>query len=94
MKYREIKPNGFLTNFLHSFWEYETDETDYEHTIIPDGYFDLIAEFENDKLKLVKFSFNGQTHLRKTLFLHKVCQSERPFRFIWTSKESKNFTTK
>ena len=56
MKYREIKPSGFLTNFLHSFWEYETEGADYEHTIIPDGYFDLIAEFENDKLKLVKLT--------------------------------------
>ena len=56
MKYREIKPSGFLTNFLHSFWEYETGEVDFEHTIIPDGYFDLIIEFENDALKLVKLT--------------------------------------
>ena len=46
MKYREIKPIGFLTNFIQSFWEYETFSTDFEHTIIPDGYFDLIVEFE------------------------------------------------
>ncbi|WP_442885762.1 hypothetical protein, partial [Chitinophaga sp.] len=32
MKYREIKPKGFLTDFIHSFWEYETCETKYEHT--------------------------------------------------------------
>jgi len=56
MKYREIKPNGFLKNFIHSFWEYGTSETEFEHTIIPDGYFDLIAEFENDTLKLVKLT--------------------------------------
>lgn len=54
MKYREIKSSGFLTNFIHSFWEYETTDTEFRRTIIPDGYFDLIAEFENDILKLVK----------------------------------------
>lgn len=56
MKYREIKPNGYLINFIHCFWEYETSETDFEHTIIPDGYFDLIAEFENDTLKVIKLT--------------------------------------
>lgn len=56
MKYREIKPSGFLTNFIHSFWEYETCEAEVEHTIIPDGYFDLIAEFENEVLTIVKLT--------------------------------------
>lgn len=56
MKYREIKPSGFLTNFIHSFWEYETCEAEIEHTIIPDGYFDLIAEFENEVLTIVKLT--------------------------------------
>ncbi|WP_310107430.1 DUF6597 domain-containing transcriptional factor [Algoriphagus sp. 4150] len=31
-------------------------ETGLGHTIIPDGYFDLIAEFENHTLKLVKLT--------------------------------------
>jgi AraC-like DNA-binding protein len=56
MKYREIKPSGFLANFIECFWEYENSETDIEHTIIPDGYFDLIAEFENSKLKHIKLT--------------------------------------
>lgn len=50
MNYSEIKPNGFLTNFIHSFWQYKTGETEFEHTIIPDGYFDLIARFVNGTL--------------------------------------------
>ena len=54
MKYREIKPIGFLTNFIQSFWEYETFSTEFEHTIIPDGYFDLIVEFENNSFKQIK----------------------------------------
>ena len=56
MKYREIKASGFLTNFFNCFWEYQAPENDVEYTIIPDGYFDLIAEFENDTLKLIKLT--------------------------------------
>ena len=56
MKYREIKPIGFLTNFIQSFWEYETFSTEFEHTIIPDGYFDLIVEFENNSFKQIKLT--------------------------------------
>lgn len=40
MKYSEIKPSGFLSDFVESFWEYETFEMERVHTIIPDGYFD------------------------------------------------------
>uniref|UniRef100_UPI003216CE18 DUF6597 domain-containing transcriptional factor n=1 Tax=uncultured Draconibacterium sp. TaxID=1573823 RepID=UPI003216CE18 len=53
MKYREIKPNGFLNHFVQCFWEYETSDAEQNHTILPDGYFDLIATFENEVLKTV-----------------------------------------
>lgn len=56
MRYREIKPVGFLTHFVQCFWEYENTETDIEHTILPDGYFDLIAEFENGIFKSLKIT--------------------------------------
>ena len=56
MKYREIKPNGFLNNFVQCFWYYETTNTALQHTILPDGYFDLIAEFENETLTTVKLT--------------------------------------
>ena len=56
MKYREIKPNGFLNNFVECFWYYETTNTALQHTILPDGYFDLIAEFENETLTTVKLT--------------------------------------
>jgi len=55
MKYREIKPTGFANHFVQCFWNYETD-SEVQHTILPDGYFDLIAEFENDKLVTVKLT--------------------------------------
>jgi AraC-like DNA-binding protein len=45
-----------LTHFIECFWEYENSETDIEHTIIPDEYFDLIAEFENSKLKHIQLT--------------------------------------
>ena len=56
MNYKEIKPNGFLNNFVQSFWYYQTTDTEVHHTILPDGYFDLIAEFENDALVIVKLT--------------------------------------
>lgn len=56
MRYREIEPNGFLNNFVKCFWYYETTDTEIQHTILPDGYFDLIAEFENEKLTTVKLT--------------------------------------
>lgn len=56
MKYREIEPNGFLNNFVKCFWYYETTDTETHHTILPDGYFDLIAEFENEILTTVKLT--------------------------------------
>lgn len=56
MKYREIEPNGFLNNFMKCFWFYETTNTEVQHTILPDGYFDLIAEFENETLTTLKLT--------------------------------------
>ncbi|MCU0354890.1 MAG: AraC family transcriptional regulator [Cytophagales bacterium] len=56
MKYRQIKPNGFLSNFVQCFWEYENADTATEHTILPDGYFDLIAAFEAGILTTVKLT--------------------------------------
>lgn len=56
MRYREIEPNGFLNNFVKCFWYYETTDTEIQHTILPDGYFDLIAEFENETLTTVKLT--------------------------------------
>lgn len=51
MKYQEIKPEGFLSNFIKCFWEYQNTENDIAHTILPDGYFDLIVKIEGDSVK-------------------------------------------
>ncbi len=56
MKYKEIKPNGFLQHFIQCFWNYETSDKPIQHTILPDGHFDLIAEFENTILTTVKLT--------------------------------------
>ncbi len=56
MQYQEIKPKGFLKNFIQCFWYYKTTEKAIQHTILPDGYFDLIAEFENDILTIIKLT--------------------------------------
>lgn len=56
MKYREIEPSGFLNNFVKCFWFYETENKEVQHTILPDGYFDLIAVFVNETLTAVKLT--------------------------------------
>ena len=56
MKYREINPSGFLSNFVKCIWYYETKDAEIQHTILPDGYFDLIAEFENETLRTLKLT--------------------------------------
>ncbi|PIF05446.1 MAG: AraC family transcriptional regulator [Draconibacterium sp.] len=56
MEYKEIKPKGFLQNFIQCFWFYQTTDKPIQHTILPDGYFDLIAEFEDDILTTVKLT--------------------------------------
>ncbi len=56
MKYEEIKPTGFLKHFIQCFWHYKITDKAIQHMILPDGYFDLIVEFENDILKIVKLT--------------------------------------
>lgn len=56
MTYREQPPSGSLLNFIACFWEYRTGALPLEHTIIPDGYFDLIVEFADGQLQLVKLT--------------------------------------
>lgn len=55
MKYREIKSDGYLSNFIKCFWEYENSER-VEHCILPDGYFDLITEYEDGFLTTLKLT--------------------------------------
>ncbi len=56
MKYKEIEPTEFLSNFVKCFWHYETADKEVLHTILPDGYFDMIVEFENEILTTVKLT--------------------------------------
>lgn len=50
MKYKRIKTDGFLSNFVNCFWEYNNSQDDVEFTILPDGCFDLIFEIKNNKI--------------------------------------------
>jgi AraC-like DNA-binding protein len=50
MKYRDIKIDGFLSNFINRFWEYDNSQNEVEFTILPDGYFDLIFEIQNNEI--------------------------------------------
>ncbi len=55
-QYKEIKPKGFLQHFIQCFWCYKTMDKAIRHTILPDGYFDLIVEFKDDVLSLVQLT--------------------------------------
>lgn len=57
MNYREKHTKGFISNFIKSFWEFETAEKECNYEILPDGFFDLI--FEIKKEKIAKVSLTG-----------------------------------
>lgn len=56
MKYEEIKTDDYLSNFVKCFWTSETLTKSSEHTILPDGYFDLIVEIKNKKISNIKLT--------------------------------------
>lgn len=51
MNYKEIQTTGILTAFAKYFWRYEHSGEDIEYTILPDGCFDLVVDFENNELE-------------------------------------------
>jgi len=56
MKYEEVKTEGYLSNFIKCFWTSETSSQNIEHTILPNGYFDLIVEIKNGKMDIIKLT--------------------------------------
>jgi AraC-like DNA-binding protein len=55
--YREFLVEGDLAHFLKCFWEFETGGQMARHTILPDGYFDLIAI--QDQAREVRVELTG-----------------------------------
>ncbi|MDA3881602.1 MAG: AraC family transcriptional regulator [Prolixibacteraceae bacterium] len=49
MLYLENIPHERLTNFVKCYWFSDTQESEGEYTILPDGYFDLIYRFVGEK---------------------------------------------
>ncbi|WP_321308084.1 helix-turn-helix domain-containing protein [Marinifilum fragile] len=56
MEYRENKIDGFLSNFIRCFWEFETPTKDVNYTILPDGHFDLIFEIRKNELSNISLT--------------------------------------
>ena len=56
MTYKEVETQGYLSNFIKCFWASEHLKDEVEHTILPDGYFDLIVEIENEKVSRIKLT--------------------------------------
>lgn len=53
MQYSEVQAAASLSNLVTYFWKYEHQDEDIVHTILPDTYFDLIADFEHGILQQV-----------------------------------------
>ncbi len=56
MNYHEIKPSECLKDYIKCFWFSETADHEARHTILPDGYFDLIVEVRGGKVCIVKLT--------------------------------------
>jgi len=50
LNYEEHKPAGFISQFVQCFWMYENRSETTKHTILPHGYFEIVAEFSNGKI--------------------------------------------
>ncbi|MCW3787096.1 helix-turn-helix domain-containing protein [Plebeiibacterium sediminum] len=48
LEYLEHKPGGVLNQYVECFWEYKNTGCEKKHTIIPDGHFEVIAEYESE----------------------------------------------
>lgn len=56
MNYQEKHTKGFISNFIKSFWEFETCEKECDYEILPDGFFDLIFEIKNGQITQVSLT--------------------------------------
>lgn len=56
MNYNEIPANPLLSDFIRCFWKSEVNVDNAEYTILPNGYFDLIAEVRNNTIVKVKIT--------------------------------------
>lgn len=50
MNYQEIHTNGFISDYIKSFWEFESFDKRYDYEILPDGCFDLIFEIRDGQI--------------------------------------------
>ena len=53
MGYQEKNVDGFISNFVKSFWEFNNNGAKCYYEILPDGYFDLIFQIQNEQITKV-----------------------------------------
>lgn len=56
MKYEEVKVKSYLADFVKCFWTSETSTQSVAHTILPDGYFDLVIEIRDGQIVTTKLT--------------------------------------
>ena len=69
MLYHEIKPAKKLNHLVKCFWVFQTPDADLNTTILPDGYFDLIINIENNCAK--KITLTGVWRNHKNIIVKK-----------------------
>ena len=57
MIYLENEISGELSNFVKCFWMSDSEDAEGTHTVLPDGYFDLLFKFEENQL--IKVNLTG-----------------------------------
>ncbi|WP_131539294.1 helix-turn-helix domain-containing protein [Pedobacter nototheniae] len=56
INYKEILPDNQVSDFIRCFWKSDSLEDDSDYTILPNGYFDLIIEFRENKIDRIKIT--------------------------------------
>lgn len=57
INYKELTPDKSLSDFVKRFWTISNQTADYQHySILPDGYFDIIATITDNKLNNVSLT--------------------------------------
>ncbi len=70
MNYQEKHTEGFISNFIKSFWEFETFDKQCNYEILPDGFFDLIFEIKNGQITKVSLTGVWTNQIQVTIPKH------------------------
>jgi len=62
MHYHEIKPEKSLSHLVKCFWVFQSPHEDLHTTILPDGYFDLIININQNRAQKISLTGIWRNH--------------------------------